>query len=103
MRNKDAHKCARLKGELYSKNELFYGESIFKRISCMLRFVIFKKIISTRLELGLGLVLVLVLVLAELVVRVRVRVNSNPNPSLTLKLATRFQSFLCNLILEYPV
>ena len=40
-------------------------------------------------------------------VRARVRVNTKPNPNypltLTLKLTTRFQSFLGNLILEYPV
>ena len=30
-------------------------------------------------------------------------VSVNPNPNLTLKLTTRLQSFLGNLILEYPV
>ena len=34
---------------------------------------------------------------------VRVRVNTNHNPKVTLKLTARFQSFLGNLILEYPV
>ena len=29
--------------------------------------------------------------------------NTSPNPNLALKLTTRFQSFLGNLILEYPV
>ena len=35
-------------------------------------------------------------VMLELVIEVSV--NSNPNPNLTLKLTTRFQSFLGNLI-----
>ena len=52
--------------------------------------------VSFRAKLGLGLVLEL-----ELVIRVSFSVNSNPNPNLTLKLTTRFQSFLGNLILEY--
>ena len=60
------------------------------------------RVVSFRAWLGLGIVLVLVLVL-ELVIGVSFSVNSNPNPNLTLKLTTRFQSFLGNLILEYPV
>ena len=48
--------------------------------------------VSFRAKLGLGLVLEL-----ELVIRVSFSVNSNPNPNLTLKLTTRFQSFLGNL------
>ena len=64
------------------------------------------RVVSFAVRLGLGLVLVLVLGLVlvlELVIRVSFSVNSNPNPNLTPKLTTRFQSFLGNLILEYPV
>ena len=53
-------------------------------------------LVSFRAKLGLGLVLVLVL---ELVISFSVNTNTRPN----LKLTTRFQSFLGNLILEYPV
>ena len=63
------------------------------------------RVVSFAVRLGLGLVLVLVLGLGlvlELVIRVSFSENSNPNPK-TLKLITRFQSFLGNLILEYPV
>ena len=62
------------------------------------------RVVSFRAWLGLGIVLGLVLGLVlELVIGVSFSVNSNPNPNLTLKLTTRFQSFLGNLILEYPV
>ena len=64
------------------------------------------RVVSFRVRLGLRLELTLKLTPitnSNTNTNTNLNTSTSPNPNLALKLTTRFQSFLDNLILEYPV